>query len=272
MTKETDNGRILPESDGSFTASYGPFILKTALQPIFAQSQSGQPVLRGMEGLLRLFMNDRPFSPSEFFARIGMEEKPAVDGICRQIHLQNASLEPADDMLLFLNFDPGIYPDNRAALKQLNMFTKAATESRYSANQIVCELTEHQSTNAGSLVFLSSTLREHGFKIAVDDFGSDASDMRRIALLNPDIVKLDAAWSTRLMQSQSGFQALKDAVKRFQHSGASVVVEGLEKDWQLDLAWGAGANLVQGFILARPEIAPTNIVRKFDKTPDRTKN
>ena len=33
-------------------------------------------------------------------------------------------------------------------------------------------------------------------------------------MVRPDIVKLDAAWAVRLMESQSGFAMLKETVER----------------------------------------------------------
>ncbi len=115
--------------------------------------------------------------------------------------------------------------------------------------------------------YLIDNLREAGFKIAVDDYGADSSDARRVELVQPDIVKLDAHWVVRLMESQSGFAILQDAVERFHQDGASVIMEGLEQGFQIDLAWGAGADLIQGFALARPQLAPTNISQLFGQAP-----
>jgi EAL domain-containing protein (putative c-di-GMP-specific phosphodiesterase class I) len=36
------------------------------------------------------------------------------------------------------------------------------------------------------------------------------------------------------------------------------VFEGIEEGWQLDLAEKSGASMVQGYVLARPELAPTS--------------
>ncbi|MCY6379578.1 EAL domain-containing protein [Hoeflea prorocentri] len=257
MTETSANGRILSEPDGSSTASFGPFVMKTALQPIIGRNRSGALVLRGLEGLLRLFFNGRPFSPADFFTRIGDSERINVDALCRRIHLANASLDPLKDILLFLNFDPGVYNDHRQIALEVARLKKDAATGSFPPRHIVCEMTERHAAAPNRLHYLTECLREHGFKIAVDDFGAKSSDAQRVKLLSPDIVKLDSAWVQRLMASQSGFSALKDAINRFRQDGALVVVEGMEENFQVELAWGAGADFVQGFALARPQLAPT---------------
>ena len=113
------------------------------------------------------------------------------------------------------------------------------------------------------LTLLVETLRDASFRIAVDDFGAAESDSQRVDQIRPDIVKLDAEWVKRLMGSEAGFGTLTDGVARFHRKSAAVVMEGLEHDWQVELGWGAGADLIQGFALARPKLAPTNFCAQF---------
>jgi EAL domain-containing protein (putative c-di-GMP-specific phosphodiesterase class I) len=70
-------------------------------------------------------------------------------------------------------------------------------------------------------------------------------------------VKFDAHWITRLMASGPGFALLEAMVAEFRGRGILNLFEGIEEPWQLDLAQKCGVDMVQGFVLARPEIAPT---------------
>jgi EAL domain-containing protein (putative c-di-GMP-specific phosphodiesterase class I) len=47
-------------------------------------------------------------------------------------------------------------------------------------------------------------------------------------------------------------------VRTFEEQGIRTVFEGIEEGWQLDLAEKSGASMVQGYVLARPELAPTS--------------
>ena len=112
-----------------------------------------------------------------------------------------------------------------------------------------------------------TSLRESGFRIAVDDYGADDSDMARIRDLHPDIVKFDAQWIARLMDSGAGYALLTTMVSTFAEQGIRTVFEGIEESWQLELAEKSGAAMVQGFALARPELAPTNFSSAGEPAP-----
>ncbi|TGU59065.1 EAL domain-containing protein, partial [Mesorhizobium sp. M00.F.Ca.ET.186.01.1.1] len=92
----------------------------------------------------------------------------------------------------------------------------------------------------------------------VDDYGADDSDITRVKELRPDIVKFDAHWITQLMESGAGFAQLTSMVRSFEDQGIRTVFEGIEEGWQLELAERSGASMVQGYVLARPELAPTS--------------
>ena len=101
-------GRIVREPDGSFSALFGPFQLKTALQPLFERRRDGLLELKGLEGLLRVFRNSLSISPPIFLARIDAPARVDLDALCRTLHVTNAAAEPATNSRLFLNFDPAL--------------------------------------------------------------------------------------------------------------------------------------------------------------------
>jgi EAL domain-containing protein (putative c-di-GMP-specific phosphodiesterase class I) len=61
-----------------------------------------------------------------------------------------------------------------------------------------------------------------------------------------------------LMESGAGFALLTAMVTSFEQQDIRTVFEGIEEGWQLELAEKSGASMVQGFVLARPELAPTS--------------
>jgi EAL domain-containing protein (putative c-di-GMP-specific phosphodiesterase class I) len=60
------------------------------------------------------------------------------------------------------------------------------------------------------------------------------------------------------MVSGPGLGLLSAMVEIFAGQGIATVFEGIEETWQLDMAEQSGASMVQGFVLARPELAPTS--------------
>jgi EAL domain-containing protein (putative c-di-GMP-specific phosphodiesterase class I) len=124
--------------------------------------------------------------------------------------------------------------------------------------RVVCEVTERETISQQALFALVAALRASGFRIAVDDYGADNSDMGRIRDIHPDIVKFDAAWIAQLMESGPGYALLERMVSTFAGQGIRVVFEGIEQGWQVELAEKSGTAMVQGYALARPELAPTS--------------
>lgn len=133
---------------------------------------------------------------------------------------------------------------------------------------IVCEITEQGSGNKSVLDRLVSRLRARMFKIAVDDFGADDSDIQRVTELQPDILKFDAAWVRRFTETSEGMALLKLMVDQFIQQGITVLFEGLEENHQVEFCNRIGVQLMQGYALAQPEIVPTTFAERFPETPE----
>ncbi len=168
---------------------------------------------------------------------------------------QQACLSP--EAAIFINFDPSVLTEHSIADAALRDMRLVLNETGIAPRRIVCEVTEQKSGSQEALFDVVAALKRSGFRIAVDDYGSEDSDMNRIRELRPDIVKFDAKWITRLMESGAGYRLLTTMVSTFAEQGIRTVFEGIEESWQLELAERSGASMVQGYALARPEIAPT---------------
>ena len=256
MARSVGLAHIIRQDDGTSTGIWGIYVLKSAFQPIFA-FRNGKVAIAAFEGLLRPFRDGERIPPPVFFNSIPPADRLHVDTLARTLHLLNAArfLDPAAS--LFINFDPSVFSEPSVADHALRDMRLVLHEAGIDPRRIVCEVTEQKSASQDTLYGFVSALRRHGFRIAVDDYGSDDSDMNRIKELKPDIVKFDAHWITHLMESGPGFALLSAMVETFAGQGIATVFEGIEEGWQLELAERSGASMVQGYVLARPEIVPT---------------
>lgn len=243
--------------DGSRVALWGPITLKSAFQPIY-RFEEGKLVVDGFEALIRPFQGDEPISPAAFFSSVPVAERMQVEVLTRALHVLNAGAFLDPRTRLFINFNPSIYAERSRSRLALRAMCDTLVEAKVQTSRIVCEVTEQKSASPNALRGFIALLREQGFKIAVDDYGAEDSDMDRVAALAPDIVKFDAGWIARLMETRPGIALLSVMVATFTNRGCTVVFEGLEEGWQLEIAEEVGAHMVQGFVLARPEIAPTS--------------
>jgi EAL domain-containing protein (putative c-di-GMP-specific phosphodiesterase class I) len=257
VSRSVGLAHIIRQDDGTSTGVWGVYQIRSAFQPIFAFS-GGRLSIAAFEGLVRPFRNGEPVGPNLFFANVPAVDRMHVETLSRTLHLLNAGacLDPKGS--IFVNFDPSLFVERAVAENALRDMRLVLHEAGIDAARIVCEVTEQKSPSESALYAFIEALRRHGFRIAVDDYGAEDSDIRRIERLRPDIVKFDAHWITHLMNSGPGFALLSSMVETFRSKGITTVFEGIEHGWQLELAERAGAAMIQGFVLARPELAPTS--------------
>lgn len=259
MSRSLGLARIDRHEDGTATAEWAGHELKTAFQPIFA-FRSGKLDRVAFECLLRPFREGESIHPTVFFAEVPGRDRFAVETLSRTLHLINAGASLGDHASIFINFDPSVFTDRALVDIALRDMRIVLHEAMIDPRRIVCEVTEQRSHSQEALYAFVSALRTHGFRIAVDDYGSEESDMERIKSLRPDIVKFDARWISRLMDTGAGFALLTTMVEAFDGQGIVTVFEGIEEGWQVELAEKSGASMVQGHALARPELAPASFL------------
>jgi EAL domain-containing protein (putative c-di-GMP-specific phosphodiesterase class I) len=62
---------FLQDDRGFYTTSYGPFVLRSAFQPIFSQNDQGHLTIEAFEALIRAQQDGKPVSPGHFFSMVG---------------------------------------------------------------------------------------------------------------------------------------------------------------------------------------------------------
>jgi diguanylate cyclase (GGDEF)-like protein/PAS domain S-box-containing protein len=121
---------------------------------------------------------------------------------------------------------------------------------------MVAEITESVMVEGSGATEASlRLLRSAGIEVAVDDFGIGFSCLASLDRLDVNCLKIDASF-TRKLAPGARVIALCQAITAMAHAlGLQVVVEGVETEAQLALLREIGCDLVQGFLLSRPERA-----------------
>ena len=99
-------------------------------------------------------------------------------------------------------------------------------------------------------------LRQKGIGLIIDDLGAGYSNLRYIADLEPNLVKLDRSLIAHIDSDGPEFRLLRAIVTLCSEMGAKVVAEGIETVEQLLAVREAGAQYGQGFLLGRPTTPP----------------
>lgn len=114
------------------------------------------------------------------------------------------------------------------------------TESMYTEDQdCVEELTAH--------------LKDSGFMVYMDDFGSGQSSLSMLRDINVDVIKLDGGFlSAERSEDGRGGDIIESVVKMTDSLNVPVIVEGVETKEQAQFLQGLGVRYVQGFLYYRP--------------------
>lgn len=107
-------------------------------------------------------------------------------------------------------------------------------------------------------------LRGRGVMLAVDDLGAGYSNLKYIADLAPQIVKLDRGLIVNMQIGSRQHRLVKALVRLCEDLGSKVVVEGIETEQEARAAVDTGAHYGQGFLFARPSFPPPPVnMRSF---------
>lgn len=112
-----------------------------------------------------------------------------------------------------------------------------------SSRQIVLEILETVACNEATAAAMT-TLKEHGFRIALDDFPT--SDMEQPCVASAHYIKLDVL--------SEGVDRVVETVNRAHAAGLKVVAEKVEEWDDFELLKSTGVDYFQGHFFARPEM------------------
>lgn len=121
------------------------------------------------------------------------------------------------------------------------------------AKRIIFEITErsslHSMENAKDQV---ARLRSAGYRIAVDDLGAGYAGLTSIALLQPEIVKLDMELVRDIDSSPTRATLISGLVALCNQLGIAVIAEGVETAAEVRKLQELDCELLQGYYFAKP--------------------
>jgi EAL domain-containing protein (putative c-di-GMP-specific phosphodiesterase class I) len=117
--------------------------------------------------------------------------------------------------------------------------------------QVMLELTEREAVDPRSLRALQA-LRQAGWQIAVDDFGTGQSNLASLEKLPIDRIKIDISF-VRGIDAHSERRPVLDAIVKLGHDlQVRLIAEGVETQAQWNYLAARGVQAAQGFLIARP--------------------
>jgi EAL domain-containing protein (putative c-di-GMP-specific phosphodiesterase class I) len=176
-----------------------------------------------------------------------------LDRLCRESALKTAATKKVHQKV-FINFIPTSIYDPEFCL---NSTVKWANQLEFDPSQIVFEVVETELVkDQAHLKNILEYYRNKGFKIALDDVGEGYSSLNMLIELKPDIIKIDRNIISDIDTNelkQSVYKALYTLAKEH---GITVLAEGIETAYELEMIKSIGVDLAQGYYFAKPTAEP----------------
>lgn len=239
--------------------------LHSLFQPIISLSERR---ILGYEALSRGPSNSPLHSPVALFAVARQAGRLSeLEIACRQSACKRFS-EQVLPGKLFLNVSPESLLE---AAHQPGRTLQLLQDFGIPPSQVVIELTEQ--TPIDDFQLLQNALhhyRDMGFSIALDDLGAGYSSLRLWSELRPDYVKIDRHFIDGIHQDALKREFVGSILQIAKASRAKVIAEGIELVEELAVLTEMGVDLVQGYLLCRPQEQPLRDARAMMPKHDST--
>ena len=232
--------------------------LHSLFQPIVSLSERR---ILGYEALTRGPSNSPLHSPLTLFAAARQTgHLNELEMACRKNACRRFS-ELKLGGLLFLNVSPDSLLD---AHHQPGRTLQLLQSYGIPPSQVVIELTEQSPTDDFNL--LDTALHHYramGFSIALDDLGAGYSSLRLWSELRPDYVKIDRHFIDGIHQDAVKREFVGSILQMAKASRAKVIAEGIELAEEFAVLCEMGVDLLQGYLLCRPQEQPPHDAQKL---------
>lgn len=244
MLKENQIGDNIGEALGSHQ-----FVMY--LQPKYS-IESGRPV--GAEALVRWVHPERGMiSPNDF---IPLFEKNGFVVILDEFIWEEAVKalkEWKDKGYLPIPISINI---SRLHFRDRN-FVKTLTDltDSYGIPRHLLELEVTESAflnNHGNLLTIMKELRNLGFRLDMDDFGSGYSSLNLLKSAPIDVIKLDQIFLSEEVTTAKGKIVIRSIINMAKEMGIRVIAEGVETKEKADFLLKSGCYLAQGYYYSKP--------------------
>ena len=103
-----------------------------------------------------------------------------------------------------------------------------------------------------AMVTTITKLRDYGFHVSMDDFGSGYSSLNSLKDMPLDVLKLDAGFFSGDLDDERGEIVVSEAIKLAKNLNMETVAEGVEAKEQVEFLARQGCDMIQGYFYARP--------------------
>ena len=224
--------------------------IRTMYQPIVEMPSRE---IMGFEALSRAEPKDaKELGVHLFVAASRAELDGELDQACRSLSVHRRP-GLSDETKLFINcLPPTFFEPHRELEKIIDKWLADGLQP----HQLVFEITEQiTGEQAHRIMPAVEKLRKRGFLFALDDVGTGAANLKLLADLEPDFIKMDITLTTGIAESVRKRELAGYLLELARKSNARLIAEGIETQEEMETLVELGVELGQGYLLGRPNPA-----------------
>ena len=131
--------------------------------------------------------------------------------------------------------------------------SRRVAEAGYTPDILRIEITE--SAFVASQEILGNEVkrfREKGFKVWMDDFGSEYSTLNLLEELDFNLIKIDMKFMRNMAAGEKNHIIVSNAIRMIRELGSGTLMEGVETEEQEKMLRDMGCELLQGYLFNKP--------------------
>ncbi|TKI70239.1 EAL domain-containing protein [Sulfurimonas crateris] len=131
---------------------------------------------------------------------------------------------------------------------------KCAKKYGINPSKVTLEMLEDISTiNTPEILTQLNSLRYHGFKISIDDFGSQSSNFSRLLEFSPDYLKIDGSFIKNILNDKNSLVIVEAVVLLCKKSNIKVIAEFVHSAEVQAKVEELGVDYSQGYYFSEPK-------------------
>ena len=123
---------------------------------------------------------------------------------------------------------------------------------KYRLPKHLLELEITESIENDATLRMTEKIKEHGFVLLMDDFGSGYSSLNTLQDTRFDVLKLDREFFSTHMSNERGKKIIMHTISMSKDVGLGLIAEGVETDDQAQFLENCGCDTAQGYLYAKP--------------------
>ncbi len=249
---------------GQDLVTLAKLVAANAFQPIV---ESGSGAVFGYESLLRGHDRLGFSSPLDFLDHVERNGQllPVEQMLSARALSMFATIPSFQSATLFLNLDVRLIAHGEELADSLLSHMRA---TGIPPSSVCFELSERfDNTSVPEFAALVTYMRQAGFKLAIDDYGAGHGEMNLLCDYQVDYLKIDRHMVSGIDQNPRKRHLFKNTVTMAHALGIRVIAEGVETEAEFLACRDFGADLVQGWFIARPTLEIADLRQSYPQLP-----